>query len=344
MRRTMEQNHKRNSLGRFLISVAAMGCVLGFSLGGAEAQEEGAKETAAEARKVAATVNGQPIFESQLKPLVDKELKKIEKFGKRSRGPDVVTRLQKKALAKLIDTKLLHQESQKLLIEDLDEKIQQRVNDIKKIRRTPEGFEQFLKSKNLTIERLEESLKARVRLDEYLEQQGVKDPEIPEQRIKEFYDSNPNNYAVEEAVKVSHVLIKVADAEQKEEARKKAEKIRQEILDGKDFAEMAKEHSACNSASGGGDLRYIKKGFMPKEFESVAFAMEEGAVSEVVETKFGFHIIKLFKKRPGGPAPYENVKDFIKKFMQQDESKKKLAELKRELKKQAKIEIFLDES
>ncbi len=341
----MEQNHKRrNGLGMFLISMAAMGCVLGFSLGGAEAQEEGTKETVAEAKKVAATVNGQPIYEVQLKPLVDKELKKLKKFAKRSDGPDVIKRLQKKALATLIDAKLVHQESQKLVIEDFDEKIQQSVDDIKKIRRTPEGFEQFLKSKNLTVERLKESLKTRVRLDEYLKQQGVKDPEIPEERIKEFYDSNPNNYAVEEAVKVSHVLIKVADAEQKEEAREKAEKIRQEILDGKDFAEMAKEHSACNSASGGGDLRYVKKGFMPKEFESVAFAMEEGAVSEVVETKFGFHIIKLFEKRPGGPTPYEDVKDFIKKFMQQDESKKKVAELKRELKKQAKIEIFLDES
>jgi parvulin-like peptidyl-prolyl isomerase len=62
-------------------------------------------------------------------------------------------------------------------------------------------------------------------------------------------------------------------------------------LGGKDFAKMAKEHSDCNSASGGGDLRYIKKGYMPKEFDDVAFVIEKGGVSAVVETRFGYHII-----------------------------------------------------
>ncbi len=360
----MKQNHKRNNLGMFLISMAAMGCVLGFSLGGVQAAEQEkeqaaeeskekaaqqpaekvAEESTTETKKVVATVNGQPIYEVQLKPLVDRERKKLQKFSRRKNDPNAVNRLQKKALGRLIEAEVMNQEAWKLVIEDIDEKIQQRVDDIKKIRRTPEGFEQFLKMKNMTEERLKKTLAASVRMDEYFKQQGVKDPEIPEQRIREFYDARPDNYAVEEAVKVSHVLIKVEDAGQKEEARQKAEGIRQEILDGKDFAEMAKEHSDCNSASGGGDLRYIKKGFMPKEFENVAFALEEDAVSEVVETKFGFHIIKLFKKRHAGVTSYENVKDFIEKFMQQDESKKKLAELKKELKGQAKIEIFLDKS
>jgi peptidyl-prolyl cis-trans isomerase C len=80
-----------------------------------------------------------------------------------------------------------------------------------------------------------------------------------------------------------------AAAEEKERARQKAEQIRKEILEGKDFAKMAKEHSGCTSAPRGGDLGRIKKGYMPAEFEKVAFALEKDAVSEVVETKFGFH-------------------------------------------------------
>ena len=344
MRRKMKQDHKRNNLGMFFSLLFVTGYMLGLSSAGVQAQEESKEGTATKARKVVATVNGKPIYEVQLKPLVDRELKKIKKFSRRKNDPNAVLRSQKKALGRLIEAELMNREAQKLVVEDLDERIQQRVDAIRKIRRTSEGFEQFLKMKNMTEERLKETLKASVRLDEYLKQQGVKDPEIAEERIREFYDKRPDNYAVEEAVKVSHVLIKVADAEQKEQARQKAEKIRQEILDGKDFAEMAKEHSDCNSASGGGHLDYIKKGFMPKEFEEVAFAMEEDAVSELVETKFGFHIIKLFKKQAAGVVSYENVKDFIKKFIQQEESKKKLAELKKKLKKQAKIEIFLDES
>ena len=81
---------------------------------------------------------------------------------------------------------------------------------------------------------------------------------------------------------------------------------------------------------------------MPAAFDQVAFAMNEGAVSEVVETKFGFHIIKVFEKIPEGITPYEEIKDFIKKFLQMDESKKVLAAHTTKLKEKAKIEIFLD--
>ena len=83
---------------------------------------------------------------------------------------------------------------------------------------------------------------------------------------------------------------------------------------------------------------------MPPEFDKVAFAMEEDAVSAVVETKFGYHVIKVADKKPGGLVPYEEVKDFIKKFLQQEESKKKLHAHMTELKKKAKIDILLNES
>ena len=131
----------------------------------------------------------------------------------------------------------------------------------------------------------------------------------------------------------------IAGAEQNEQALQKAEKIHGEILEGKDFAEMARKHSDCNSASGGGSLRYIKRGYMPAEFDRVAFAMEKDAVSEVVKTKFGYHIIKVFDKKSAGVAPYEDVREFIKKHLQQQESKKKLEGHIGELKKKAKIEI-----
>ena len=142
-------------------------------------------------------------------------------------------------------------------------------------------------------------------------------------------------------------MIKVdenAELKEKKKARKKAEKIRKEILGGKDFAEMAKKYSDCNSASGGGGLGYKQKGYMPEEFDKVAFALKKVEVSSVVETKFGFHLIKVSEKTPEGIAPYHEVKDFIKKFLQEDESKKKLAEHLAKLKGKAKIEIFLDES
>ena len=305
------------------------------------------KQSETKDRKVVARVNGKPIYEDRLAPEVDKGLKKFKKYGMKQKSPELTKRLNRKALDKVIDHELISQESQKLKIKDVDKKVEEKLQAMRKKYQTKERLNNYLKMKGITIEELKGNFKKRVYIDEYLKKQGISDPEIPEEDIKSFYDSNPNNYYREESVKVSHILIKVdenAGPKEKKKARKKAEKIRKEILGGKDFAEMAKKHSDCNSASGGGGLRYIQKGYMPEEFDKVAFALDKGAVSEVVETKFGYHIIKVSEKTPEGVTPYAEVKDFIKKFLQEDESKKKLAAHITELKGKAKIEIFLDET
>ena len=303
------------------------------------------KKSEAKKRKVVAKVNGKPIYDDQLTPAMDKGLKKFKKYGMRQESPELVTRLQKKALSKVIDNELISQESRKLKIKDVDKKVEEKLAGMRKKYQTEERLNNYLKMKGLTIDKLKVNFNKRVYMDEYLKINGITDPDIPEKHIREFYESSPKNYYSEESVKVSHILIKVDEKttpEEKKKARKKAEQLRKDVLGGKDFAEMAKEHSECNSASGGGGLGYIKKGYMPEEFEKVAFAQKKDTVSEVVETKFGFHIIKVLEKSPAGITPYEDVRDFIKKFLQEDESKKKLDAHIAELKKKAKIEIFID--
>ena len=80
---------------------------------------------------------------------------------------------------------------------------------------------------------------------------------------------------------------------------------------------------------------------MPKEFEDAAFALEIDKISEVVKTKYGYHIIKVSEKIPEGQVPYEEVRDFILKFFQMEETKKRLNEHIAKLKEKAEIEIFL---
>jgi len=264
----------------------------------------------------------------------------------RREDPALIKRLQKRALDKIIGEELIAQESAKLTIENIDEKVEQKLKDLETKYGTPERVDGYLKRRNLTRESARQSYRARVRVEEYLKQQGVSEPEIPEERVREVYERAPESYSREETVKVSHILIKVdgnTGAEEKEQARKKAEQLQKEVSGSKDFADAARNHSDCNSAAGGGDLGYIKRRYMPKEFESAAFALEEDAVSEVVETKFGYHVIKVLDKQPGGVMPFAEVKGFITKYLQQEESKKKLAAHMEELKSKATIEILLPE-
>ena len=89
-------------------------------------------------------------------------------------------------------------------------------------------------------------------------------------------------------VKASHLLVS---------SEEEALKLREEILSGKDFAEIAAEVSICPSGANGGDLGYFTKGEMVKEFDDAVFSMEVGETSMPVKTDFGYHLIKLTDKK-----------------------------------------------
>lgn len=89
-------------------------------------------------------------------------------------------------------------------------------------------------------------------------------------------------------VKASHLLVKTEE---------EAKRIKEEILNGKEFAKAAKEVSLCPSGQNGGDLGYFSKGQMVKEFEDAAFSMNVGEISDPIKTQFGYHLIKLTDKK-----------------------------------------------
>jgi peptidyl-prolyl cis-trans isomerase C len=256
-------------------------------------------------------------------------------------------RLKKRALETVIGQELILQESQKMTVSDIEEKIEKKLEVMKSRYASEEHFEKRLQAQHMTEKDLKASLKKQVYLDEYLKMKSISNPEVPDQEIRKYYDTNPGAFHREESVKASHILIKAgedADPEEKKKAREQAEKIREEIIEGKDFAEMAKEYSEDGKAPLGGDLGYIKKGYMPPEFDAVAFTLKNSAVSDIVETQHGYHIITVYDHIHEGIAPYEDVKDFIGKFLQERFSQQKRASHIKELREKATIEILLNES
>jgi peptidyl-prolyl cis-trans isomerase C len=341
----MIRNEKARNIAFRIILVSSCAVSLCcLSLAAAVAAEENKPQDPG--KKIVARVNGNPIYLEQLEPLVNENIKKWKKYGLKQDTPELTSRMQMRALSKVIDQELLNQEARKTPVTDADEKAAKKLQAMKKKYGSEEHFQSYLKRNNLTEAELNKSLKEGLYVDEYLKKKGIADPEIPEEKIKNFYTANPENYAREEMVKVRHILIKAdekASPEDREKAYKKAVQIRKDILAGKDFALMAKEYSECNSAAGGGSLGYIERGYMPGPFEQVAFALDKGSISDVVETKFGYHIITVLDKQPAGIAPYEEVHDFIKKFLQEEESKKRLDAHITALREKAKIEVLLED-
>ncbi len=173
---------------------------------------------------------------------------------------------------------------------------------------------------------------------------GVK---ATDSEIKAEYEKNKQYYKTEEEVKASHILIKVdasmTDA-QKQEARAKASDILKQVMEGKDFAELAKQNSASpEGAQNGGDLGWFSRERMVKEFSDAAFSSEEGkTIPNLVQTQFGYHIIKVTGKRPAGFKPLEEVRKQLEDQLLADKRNKKYESWKEEMKKKYKTEEIKD--
>ena len=151
----------------------------------------------------------------------------------------------------------------------------------------------------------------------------AKNVQVTDEKINKYYQDNLSQYTQPERRKASHILFTLpsdADTETKDKVKAEAQAVLDKINSGSDFSEMAKLHSKDpGSADNGGDLGFFGKGEMVPAFEESAYSMQPGSVSELVESSFGYHIIKLISVEGGESKPLETVKDAIIESIQFDE-------------------------
>lgn len=290
-----------------------------------------------------AVVNGVVIARIQF----DKELKvHLERVSRQGRQitDDQMEELKKDILEGLIEREVLYQESQKAGIKIADQKVDDQVAAIKKRFPNEEEFKKALAGMGLTEEEVREQIQHGLAIRELIDQKVANKVVITDEETKAYYDANPQLFNQPEEVKASHILIKVeptADDATKAAARKKIEDLQQKLKAGGDFAELAKENSEGPSNVRGGDLGYFKRGQMVKPFEDVAYSMKIDEVSDLVETRFGYHLIKVSDKKPEQTLAYADVKDKIAQRLKQEKVEKDATLYVEDLKKGAKIEKSL---
>jgi peptidyl-prolyl cis-trans isomerase D len=150
-----------------------------------------------------------------------------------------------------------------------------------------------------------------------------KKPEISSEEVESFYRQNISRYSIPEQRKARHILLKTTAEDSEDvlsEKREKAEQILELARSGEDFAELARQYSEGPSGPRGGDLGSFPRGRMVKPFDDAAFALNEGEISDIVETQFGFHIIKVEKIEPAHIKTLEEAKDEIAAQLQEQKA------------------------
>lgn len=293
------------------------------------------------------TVNGEKIMQSA----VNEELtKRIDVMKQRMGGQDVPEaqkqQIRKRVVDMMVDQVLLEQKLKEKGLSVSDEAV---VEEIKKIAgqqgQSMEDVEKEIQQWGMTLNDLKSQLRMKLMMDKLIEAE-TKDATVSAEEVRKFYDENPQHFDQPEQVKASHILVKVdpeATPEAKAEAKKKIEDILKQVKAGGDFAALAKEHSDCPSAAQGGDLGAFGRGQMVKEFEEAAFAMKPGEISGVVETQFGYHIIKVTDKTEAGKVPFDEVKDQIEGYLTQQKRSEFWQTYSQKMRDDAKIEYSAEE-
>jgi peptidyl-prolyl cis-trans isomerase C len=301
---------------------------------------EPAKPVPATLPAVIARVNGEAIASSELQEAIAS----LEGQAGRPLPPTERDQVFRAVLNQLVTGHVLLQESRSRNVVVADADIDSRVGQLRQRFPSEDEFKKALSSRGLTPEKMKDELRKQIAIERMIEAEVTPQVKVTDQDVKAFYDGNPDQFKQPESFRASHILVMVpqdASPQQKAEAKAKIEDVQKQLEGGGDFAELAKKYSQDGSASQGGDLNYFPRGQMVEPFQKAVDALDIGAVSGIVETQFGYHIVKLTDKKAGRTVPLPEVNKKIADYLVMRQKQEKASAFVESLKAKSRIDILI---
>lgn len=286
-------------------------------------------------KDTAAKVNGESISNAEL----EKQLVQLKKqYPNMFEGADGEGRLldfKQRLLDNLVNQKLIEQAAQDKNIKISDADIKKQIDQLKAGFKDETQFEDALKSAGMTLETLTEQIRQQLMTQKLIESLAA-DEKITAKDIQTYYDANKSQFFQKASKRASHILFKVED-------KAKATAILAKVKDGGDFASLAKANSIDTAtAAKGGDLGWPTTAFVP-EFQAALDKLSKGQMSGLVQTPYGWHIIKVTDTRTGSQQSLAEVKSQIEQIIIQQRRADAYQKFLNDLRKKADIEILVED-
>jgi peptidyl-prolyl cis-trans isomerase C len=262
--------------------------------------------------KPAAVVDGTPITFAEIEAILKQAPPSPTPLTEAQRR-----QMQMDAIAMLADDILmqnfLRKSGPKVDPAEVNKRVAQLADSQKKMGKT---LEDFYKEAGQSEAQLRANIVTKLQWDAYVQ------AHLTEADIKKYYEDY-KDYFDRVSVRASHIVLRAgpnASEKERQEIRAKLQTLRQEIVGGKlDFAEAAKKYSQCISAKDGGDIGYFpRKLAVDEAFARAAFALKPGDISDVVQSEYGLHLIKVTDRKAGQPSDYSKVKETVRELCMED--------------------------
>ncbi len=273
-----------------------------------------------------------------------------------------LTKAQEKLLvAKIIDSEvvreLVYQNAKSAGTTFDNKEVTESFDLLKKQFPSDRDWKKALKERGIDEGTLKHSIEMDLMARKFLEAKVHGKVKITDAQVQNFYEENKERFKRPESYRSQHIFIAYVPAEKRakmsredlrknaeslrKEAQKRMDKVVAELKAGGDFSEVAKKYSEdAGSSDKGGDMGFVYKGMLDKNYDSAVAKLKPGETSEVVESPYGFHVIKLNETKPADMAPFEDVKSSIQNYLFTEEAKKIVESNINLMRKKAKIEVF----
>ncbi|MFA4827692.1 MAG: peptidylprolyl isomerase [Thermodesulfovibrionales bacterium] len=291
-------------------------------------------------QKIAASVNGENISEAEVQIAI-KRLIPASAFHSAITA-EKREQYRKPAVDLLIEKELLYQEGKRLGISAKKSEVKEVFNKNKEAFKKKKNFYAALKNQGLTEESYRKLIEKEFVTVQFLKQEVEDKIKLSEADLEDYYNKNKGKFVSPDKIRVREMSINVsptATQAEREEKKKQAEDLLKRVKAGEDFAALAYKYSEDDFRVKGGDLGLSHKGRLMQELEEAAYRLNIGEVSGLIETIYGYHIIRLEEKKPEEQLDFAGVKDSLKKELETKRYKEAKEAIVKALKEKAVISI-----
>jgi len=185
-------------------------------------------------------------------------------------------------------------------------------------------------------EKVKEMIELQMKVEQQINDVHAKVPDASEDEIRQYYDENKERFKSDEQVRVAHIVKYVNWQTDEATAMQVITQAHDEIKNGAAFETVVDKYTDCGDS--GGDLGYVMRGQMVEEFEDVVFNLNEGQVSDVFRTRFGFHIAKVYDRRPPAIAELKEVEKEVAEQVKEQKKEQALGDYLDQLRAKATVE------
>jgi len=235
--------------------------------------------------KPLATVNGIPITIAEFNKRFAREVNSLP--GRSSLSPEDYGSLKEEILNMLIDEKVMLLRAKELSISVSDAELTKKTEEIEGSNSSGQGFGKVVTAQTVDYGQWREELRKRMTLEKLISADVNAKVQVKEKEGKAYRRKHKGMYAPEKRVHVAQIVVR---------ERERAEAILKRLMRGEDFAKVAREESIGPEAKGGGDLGFVRQGFMPEEIDAAIFSQKPGEIGPVIRSPFGYHIFKIIER------------------------------------------------